>query len=79
MPTPESAAAFEKLSEARTRLNEITRELNEAHAKMLENCNGRARHIQLQKDWAEAFDKFQTATEELAGVLRTIKSQIESE
>lgn len=35
VPTPETADAFAKLVEARARLNEVTKQLNEAHISML--------------------------------------------
>jgi len=51
VPTPESAEAFAKLVATRTRLTEITKELNEASAEMHASKEGRERYAELQKEW----------------------------
>lgn len=79
MSTPESTNAIEKLAEARARLSQITKELNSAHAILLIKGGGRRPRVQLQTDWAVAFDKFKEATDELTEVLRNLRGQIESE
>jgi len=77
VPTPESEPVFIQLADARDRLNEITRQLNEAHAELQVRSKGREHYIQLQKEWAEAFEKFKTATDELAEVLRKLHGQFD--
>ena len=73
MPTPESADAFFKLVAARTRLTEVTKELNEASAQMHASNEGRQRYAQLQKEWEEAFQQFERATDEFSAVVHAIK------
>jgi len=63
VPTPESAEAFAKLVAARTRLTEITKELNEASVQMHATNEGRQRYAQLQQEWEQAFKDFETATD----------------
>ena len=51
MPTAESAA-FAKLAAARTRLNDVTKQLNDAHAKLATGGQAaRLYHESLQRDW----------------------------
>jgi len=64
VPTPESAAAFDKLVAARVRLNEITKQLNEAHAQMRTSMYARQRHSNLQQEWQQAFGEFEAATDD---------------
>ncbi len=76
MPTPETAAAFEKLVEARARLNEVTKQLNEAHAQIPTGMDARQRHSELQLAWREAFAEFETATDELAALVHRLKQEL---
>ena len=79
MPTPESADAFAKLVAARTRLTEITKELNEASIQMHASNGGRQRYLDLQKVWEEAFENFETATNEFSAVVHGMKPHLDSE
>jgi len=72
VPTPESAAAFANLVEARTRLTGITKQLNEAHAKRFASPELAQQYFQLQKLWDEAFKNLETATAEFAAVIHQI-------
>jgi hypothetical protein len=78
MPTPETAEAFARLVEAREKLNEVTRALNEAHADMHNNAEARQRHLDLQKAWSEAFKEFETATQALAAAVIRAKEKLGS-
>lgn len=75
VPTPESAEAFAKLVEAREKLTEVTRQLNEAHAKGLIPEN-RQRYLDLQKEWDEAFKRFETATDEFSALVRKLPAMV---
>jgi|SRR5688572_25907412 len=75
VPTPESAEAFAKLVEAREKLTEVTRQLNEAHAKGLIPEN-RQRYLDLQKEWDEAFKRFETATDEFSALVRKLPEMV---
>lgn len=71
VPTPETAEAFAKLVEAREKLTEVTRQLNEAHAAPASHEN-RQRYLDLQKAWDEAHKKFEMATDEFSALVRKL-------
>ena len=71
VPTPESAEAFAKLVEAREKLTEVTKQLNEAYAAPASQEN-RQRYLDLQKAWDEAHKKFETATDEFSALVRKL-------
>jgi len=73
MPTPESAAAFEKLVAARERLLEITSLLNEAHAQINKGRAERQRFLDLQKQWDALHKAYKMATEDFMGVIDHMK------
>ena len=77
MPPPKSGEAFATLVAAHTRLTEITRELNEASAQMHASNEGRQRYAHLQKEWEEAFQQFETATDKFSAVAHGIKALAE--
>jgi hypothetical protein len=77
VPTPESGEAFAKLVAARTRLTEITKELNRASAQMHVSNEGRQLYAQLQQEWEDAFQQFETATDEFSAVAHRVKDQLE--
>lgn len=79
VPTPETADAFAKLVEARARLNEVTKQLNEAHISMHSSTDARQRYLDLQEAWKLAFKEFETATAELAAAVIRARQQIEPE
>ena len=79
VPTPESAEAFAKLVATRTRLTEITKELNEASAEMHASKEGRERYAELQKEWEEAFQQFEMATDEFSTAVHRAKDQLAGE
>jgi hypothetical protein len=73
MPTPESEAAFKKLVDAREKLTDTTKLLNEAH---LQEGSGRAerqRHAELRKQWDVLYKKFRKAAEDFAGIVDQIE------
>ena len=76
MPTPESDAAFDRLTKARGKLNDITRQLNEAHTQMHSNVEARQRHLELQQAWKESFKEFETATDELAAQVKKLHDEL---
>jgi uncharacterized protein YukE len=79
MPTPESAAAFAKLVSARTKLNEITKQLNDAHAEISAGGQGaRQRYAELQTEWDKAFRAFELATEEFAATVKHLHDDVEA-
>ena len=78
MPTPDSAAAFDRLTKARAKLNDITRQLNEAHSRMHAGAEARQRHLELQQAWKESFKEFETATDELAAQVKKLHEEIEA-
>ena len=71
VPTPESAEAFSKLVEAREKLTEVTKLLNEAHAAPASHEN-RQRYLDLQNAWDEAHKKFEAATDEFSALVRKL-------
>jgi F0F1-type ATP synthase membrane subunit b/b' len=71
MPTPESAEAFIKLTSAREKLTNITKQLNEAHAQIPSGGQqARRLHAELQEKWEEAFRAFELATEEFSAAVK---------
>jgi hypothetical protein len=44
---------------------------------MYASNEGRQRYVQLQKDWEEAFQQFETATDEFATAVHTVKDHLE--
>jgi len=78
VPTAESAA-FAKLAAARTRLNDVTKQLNDAHAKLATGGQAaRLYHESLQREWDEAFQSFEAATDEFSATVRHLHDEIES-
>lgn len=73
MPTPESAAVFTVLVEARAALTEITRRMNQVHAKVLGSRAERQEYAELQKRWDELYQTFRIATEEFMAVVDNIE------
>jgi hypothetical protein len=73
MPTPESAAAFEKLVAARERLLEITSLLNEAHTQINKGRAERQRFLDLQEQWDALHKAYKMATEDFMGVIDHMK------
>jgi len=81
MPTPESAAAFEKLVAARDRLTEITRRLNQAHPSESVNADGfRAdvRYRDLQAEWDVAFREFEAATIAFTSLVKHMREDLDA-
>jgi exonuclease VII small subunit len=76
MPTPESAEAFDKLTTARNRLLEVTKQLNDAGSA---SPNGfladAANYRHLQEGWKEAFHEFEAATQELAAIVKRLREK----
>ena len=75
MPTAESAQAFAKFVATRERLAEVTKNLNEAHMELQDSGfnAGRAKYVQLQKDWEQAFLAFETATEAFSATVKKLR------
>lgn len=79
MPTTETAEAFVKLVAARTRLTEITKQLNEAHAELSSGgVEARIRHDQFQAEWEEAFRDFEVATDEFSATVKNLHAEVEA-
>jgi trehalose/maltose hydrolase-like predicted phosphorylase len=73
VPTPESAAAFAKLVETRSRLNEVSALLTKALDAQRFSLLRDEHYEELQKRWDDAFCDFETATKELAAIVIHIK------
>jgi len=79
MPTAEGAKAFEHLVAARERLNDVTRQLNEAHDRLAAGGQpARLQYESLQREWDEAFRSFEAATDEFSATVRHLHDEIES-
>ena len=80
MPIAGSAEAFAKLVATRDRLAEVTKNLNEAHLELQESgfSAGRAKYVQLQKDWEEAFLTFEAATEAFSATVKKLHQDVEA-
>ena len=77
MPTANNAEAFAKLVAARTRLNEITRQLNEANANLsVRGIEANRRYAELQKEWDAAYRDFVLATERLSDVAKSLPTEL---
>ena len=80
MPTPESAGAFAKLVAARTRLAEVTKLINECHARLsTDGLAERQRYEQLQTEWDEAFKDFQDATGEFTVTMNRLREDVDAQ
>ena len=77
MPTPESAAAFDKLVEKRSRLNDISKELHDALTDRT-SISGNTRYRELQAAWDEAFREFESATEEFSAIVKRMHEEAEA-
>ena len=74
-PTPESAEAFTCLVATRTRLTEVTSQLNEVKDSLPES---RALHASLQGDWDEAFLAFELASAAFSASVKHLHDEVES-
>ena len=74
MPTPESAAAFAKLVEKRVRLSEVSKQLHDAMADR-GSIAGSTRYRELQAEWEQALRDMQSATEELAAIIKRLHDE----
>jgi uncharacterized protein YukE len=72
VPTPESAAAFAKLVEARTLLNEISGQLREALEKRGSGPASEQRFREVQARWDEALRTLQQLTDEFSALIQDI-------
>ncbi|HET9215628.1 MAG TPA: hypothetical protein VFR18_01540 [Terriglobia bacterium] len=77
MPTPESAEAFAKLSKARARLSQISRDLKEA-LETRGSVAGEQRYRELQAEWEAAFKAFEVATDEFSAIVHRIPHKSDS-
>ena len=77
MPTPETAEAFAKLAAARARLNDISRDLNEA-LEARGTVAGEQVYRELQERWRDAFHSFETAAEEFHIAVRQAHDELEA-
>jgi hypothetical protein len=79
VPTPDTAEAFSKLAAARSRLNDVTKLLNECYANFLRYGQAaRERYAALQSDWDEAFSAFEKATDEFAATVQKLHEDVEA-
>jgi hypothetical protein len=77
MPTRESSEAFARLTASRTRLTEVTKLLNEAHARLpFDGQLGRQRHAELQAEWDVAFREFEAATDAFSAIVKQIPEHL---
>jgi hypothetical protein len=76
VPTPETAAAFEKLIEARSRLHAISRQLGEAMDVTGGPANARRRELQLL--WDQAFKDFESATFEFSASVKRVRDEMDA-
>jgi hypothetical protein len=73
MPTIACAKAFTKLVDARSRLIEITRELEEVKSQIdAASPLARENHDRLQRDWKRALEVFKAATDEFSATVKTV-------
>jgi hypothetical protein len=74
MPTPESAAAFAKLVEKRSRLSEVSKELRDA---MVDRSSvvGNTRYMELQAEWELALREMEQATEEFSAITKRLHDE----
>ena len=81
MPSPESAAAFEKLVTTRNRLLLISKQLNEAGDSATSKgfLSDAARYRGLQEKWNDAFSEFEAATREFNAIVKTLREKIEAD
>jgi hypothetical protein len=84
MPTPESSSSFAKLVEARNRLIEITKRLNEVQAEStgvspeLFKADG-ARYREVQSQWDAAFREFEAATQAFSASVKYLREKTETD
>ena len=76
MPTPESAAAFARLVEARNRLNEISAQLREAMASR-KGALVDERIREIQGRWEAALDILEKAASKYSAELTRLHEKIE--
>jgi hypothetical protein len=77
MPTPQSAEAFARLAFERARVTDITKRLNECHARFFRDGQAaRERYADLQIEWDEAFNAFQKATEEFSVTVKKLHQDV---
>jgi outer membrane protein assembly factor BamD (BamD/ComL family) len=73
MPTPESAAAFARLVEARERLNQLSAELTKALESRGQSVAAAERYRELQQQWDDAFHVFEQATNEFYAAVQQMR------
>ena len=73
VPNAETGEAVAKLVAARTRLTEITKQLNEAKAGA--GTTVRTHYEALEKEWEEAFREFQYAVEGFSAGIKRVRNQ----
>ena len=79
MPTPESSEAFTKLVEARNRLTEVTKLLNQAYSSTVGvnvNDSEAVRYRDLQAEWDRAFREFEAATQEFSATVKQLREDM---
>jgi hypothetical protein len=81
MPTPESSEAFAKLVEARNRLTEITKRLNQASTGSgPEGFKADTlRYRELQLEWEAAFRHFEAATQHFNSSVKHLRDKFNAE
>jgi hypothetical protein len=75
MPTTESAAAFAKLVQTRTHLNQLSCELRKALESRGLSAFADEQYRQLQKRWDEAFAAFKQAVQEFSVTVAQIPAE----
>jgi len=78
MPTPESAAAFTRLSAARARLNVTTKALNECHDELakLSVPSAREKYKRLEAEWKEAYRAYEQAARDFNDAVKAIPEAV---
>jgi hypothetical protein len=75
VPNAESVEAVAKLVAARTRLTEITKQLNEARFGAGSSSAPRAQYAALEKEWEQAFLEFQGTVETFLVAIKKARNQ----
>jgi hypothetical protein len=77
MATIACAKAFTKLLDARSRLTEITKELEEVQGQIdAASAFAREKHDRLQRDCKKALEDFKAATDEFSPTVKTVRNGV---
>ena len=77
MPTTESPAAFARLVQTRTDLNQLSCELRKALESRGLSALADEQYRDVQKRWEDAFQAFEHATKEFSAIVAQIRAEID--